>query len=62
MKDKVEVIALFSIILSVILFIVLPIQELWYSVSLLCFGVSLALIKKMWVLAGFAADKIEELK
>jgi len=62
MYNKVETIALFSIIISVIMFIVLPIEELWYSIALFCFGFLLALIKQMWVLAGFASDKIEELK
>ena len=58
MENKAETVSLFSIILSVILFIVLPIQELWYSIGLFCFGFSLALVKRMWVLAGWASDQI----
>lgn len=59
MEDKAETVALFSIIISVILFFALPIQEIWYSIAFLVFGINLALIKKMWVWAGWASDKIE---
>lgn len=58
MQEK-EAIAFFSMILGVIFFFALPLNQVWYSVTLICFGFSLALIKKMWGVAGWAADKIE---
>jgi len=60
-ENKTETISFISLILGVVFFILLPIQELWYSVSLFCFGFSLALIKRMWVWAGMFSDRIEEL-
>jgi len=62
MQDKAEAIAFLSIILSVILFFALPIQDIWYAILLLCVGFSIALIKKMWGLAGWASDTVEKLK
>jgi len=60
MENKAEEIAFLSIVLSVILFFALPIQEIWYSILLLCFGFSLALIKKMFGFANWASTKIED--
>lgn len=61
MENEAEKIAFLSLILGAVLF-VFPIEYFGYSLLFLCFGVALAIIKKMWVMAGWASDKIEKFK
>jgi hypothetical protein len=60
-KDKAESTAWLSIIIGVILFF-FPLEYLFYAIFFIVIGVSIAVVKNMWVLAGWATDKIEELK
>jgi len=61
MENKAETIAFFSIIIGVIIFF-FPIEYLFYAVFFLCIGVSIAFVKGIWITAGWASNKFEELK
>jgi len=61
MGNRTEVISLFSMILGFILFFA-PTEYLLYSIFFISLGVILLIIKKMWGVAGWASDKIEDIK
>jgi len=60
-ENKVDTIALFSIILSVVLFF-FPLEYIVYAVFFLCVGISIAFVKGIWIIGGWASNKFEELK
>jgi len=59
MENKAESVAWISIIIGVILFF-FPYDYLFYAIFFLCTGIAIAIVKNMWVLAGWASDKIKE--